>query len=186
MQRTLAAVSLLALPFAHFGQSSPESLQVMRAIADLRAADSVPQPSTIQFCTAQRDKQPPAPLTPFCRSILRGRVPPDTTIWFVGNREDQAAEFAKISKRPFAIRLDPRVTCPSEQHPRGPGIGHRASVSLRWVNSDSVHAYIRLDCSEPAENRVRGAQGVFYSIQEYHIARRSGRWVAVAGMVSVT
>jgi len=187
MLRFLIPAFLISPPFTLLGQSSPESLRVMRAIADLRAADSVPRPSTVEYCVKQRDKQPRRSLTPYCQSVLNGRLPRDTTIWFIPIKGDPAEEFARISKQPFAIRLDPHgVTCPTEAHPRGPGIGNRASVELRWVSEDSVHAYVRLDCSEPEENRARGFQGAYYLIQEYHVTRRSGRWVAVAGMITVT
>ena len=168
------------------GQSSPESLEVMRAIAALRAADSLPSQSTSESCSKQRDQRPARPLTAYCQSVLKGRLPRDTTTWFVPREDDSAADFARISKHPLVVRPDLRVTCPSTQRPRGPGIGYLASATLRWIRADSVRAFIRWDCAEPKENRAFTPHSRYHLIEEYHVARRSGRWVAVAGMITVT
>lgn len=185
MQRLLAVV-LVAFPRALVAQPVPPTHQVMRVIAEHRAADSVPSRATIQYCLKQRAKQAPRPLTSYCRIVLEGRLPADTTIWFVASKEDEAARFASISKHPFMTRSDFRVTCPSEQHPRGPGIGYFTSIRLRWARADSVHAFIRWECSEPAENRTITPHSHYYRVEEYHVMNRSGRWIVVPGMISVT
>ena len=185
MQRILAAY-LLAFPWPLPGQSSPEAQQVLRTIAELRIPDSVPSAATREACLKQRDKQQPRPLTAYCRVVLEGRVPADTTIWFVSSKDDLAAAFAAVSRHPFLIRPDHTATCPSEQHPRGSGIGYRTAVVLRWVRADSVHAYIRWECSEPPENRYRTPHSRYRRVEEFHVTRRAGQWVAIGGMINVT
>ncbi len=155
---------------------------VLRAIAALRAADTVPNSATITFCKGRSAEQMAGDVGPWCRSVLRGRQPPDTSRWFVSARDDPATELARIDGHKSTVKPSSTVTCPSAGHRAGPGIGQRATVQFRWKTADSVHVDLILTCSEPEENRRRlGSQGGSYMSQEYIVVRRPAGWVVVGG-----
>lgn len=143
-------------------QPSPEELDILRAIARVRAGDTATSPAKVWIVFLRTDRA--VNLARFLGHPLV--VAPSAPTVYCPSRKPRAGL--------------PR-TAASEQW-----FGHLASVVLNRKGPAMVLATVRLECWDEERPLPSGKPSRFYETREYQVVKRGGHWQAIAGMINVT